>query len=204
MKKIGFTLSEALMTLGIIGVVAAFSAPALIQHVGSSRIGPSLGKARNTFENATQMMLSERRLSNLNQINNWIGQIPQFMRVVVDGNTLFTEDNMSYTITDLDVDFENIPNAINTVTIDINVARTERNHGQGIMGINQFMFILLEDGSLKPVGGRGSGLLWSDEENGCNARSVGNARTCAGSIFENDMRVIYELDRAQSSNNNNN
>ena len=50
MKKHGFTLAEVLITLGIIGVVAALTAPALVQNAGSAQIGPKLAKAVSTFE----------------------------------------------------------------------------------------------------------------------------------------------------------
>ena len=39
MKKFGFTLAEVLITLDIIGVVAALTAPALVQNAGSAQIG---------------------------------------------------------------------------------------------------------------------------------------------------------------------
>ena len=46
----GFTLAEVLITLTIIGVVAALTAPALVNNAGFARVGPSLAKFVNTFE----------------------------------------------------------------------------------------------------------------------------------------------------------
>lgn len=48
----GFTLAEVLITLGIIGVVAALTAPALVQNAGTAKIGPTLAKVVSTLENA--------------------------------------------------------------------------------------------------------------------------------------------------------
>ena len=59
MKKFGFTLAEVLITLGIVGVVAALTAPALVQNAGSAQIGPKLAKAVNTFEVANENLLSD-------------------------------------------------------------------------------------------------------------------------------------------------
>ena len=59
MKKHGFTLAEVLITLGIVGVVAALTAPALVQNAGSAQIGPKLAKAVNTFEVANENLLSD-------------------------------------------------------------------------------------------------------------------------------------------------
>ena len=59
MKKFGFTLAEVLITLGIVGVVAALTAPALVQNAGSAQVGPKLAKAVNTFEVANENMLND-------------------------------------------------------------------------------------------------------------------------------------------------
>ena len=56
--KNGFTLAEVLVTLGIIGVVAALTTPALIQNVGDAKVAPRLQKAKATFETAAEMMLN--------------------------------------------------------------------------------------------------------------------------------------------------
>ena len=65
MKKHGFTLAEVLVTLGIIGVVAALTTPALIQNVGNAKVGPKLQKAVATFETASEMMMTDRNSNSL-------------------------------------------------------------------------------------------------------------------------------------------
>jgi prepilin-type N-terminal cleavage/methylation domain-containing protein len=57
MKKNGFTLAEVLITLGIIGVVAALTAPALVKNSGQAKIGPALAKFVNTFETGCEQMM---------------------------------------------------------------------------------------------------------------------------------------------------
>ena len=57
--KHGFTLAEVLITLGIIGVVAALSAPSLVQNASSAQVGPKLAKAISTFETANENLLQE-------------------------------------------------------------------------------------------------------------------------------------------------
>lgn len=65
MKTSGFTLAEVLVTLGIIGVVAALTTPALIQNVGNAKIGPKLQKAKATFETAAEMMLIDENSNSI-------------------------------------------------------------------------------------------------------------------------------------------
>lgn len=65
MIKKGFTLAEVLITLSIIGVVAALTMPALTQNVGGAKVGPTLAKFVNTFENAAQNMMNEEEVGTI-------------------------------------------------------------------------------------------------------------------------------------------
>lgn len=55
--KKGFTLAEILITLSIVGIAAALTVPALVKNSSQAKIGPSLAKFVNTFENATEAVL---------------------------------------------------------------------------------------------------------------------------------------------------
>ena len=72
-KKLGFTLAEVLITLGIIGVVAALTAPALIQNVGSAKVGPILAKVKSTIEIANEQILSDNDANKLSSIIDYKG-----------------------------------------------------------------------------------------------------------------------------------
>jgi len=69
MKKFGFTLAEVLITLGIIGVVAALTTPALVKNSGKAKIGPSLAKFVNTLETGVEQMMHNETLSELDNSN---------------------------------------------------------------------------------------------------------------------------------------
>ena len=84
MKKTAFTLAEVLITLGIIGVVAALTAPALVKNTGRAKIGPSLAKFVNTFETATETMLSDNGVDKISSL--------------ADDVTAFTEGLSKYMI----------------------------------------------------------------------------------------------------------
>ena len=57
MFKKGFTLAEVLITLGIVGVIAAITLPTLVQDTTAAQVGPKLAKAVSTFEQANQALL---------------------------------------------------------------------------------------------------------------------------------------------------
>ena len=58
-KKKGFTLSEVLIALTIIGVVAALTVPALIQRTQKQEYVSALQKAYSTLSQATQQIIAE-------------------------------------------------------------------------------------------------------------------------------------------------
>lgn len=79
MKKFGFTLAEVLITLGIVGVVAALTAPALVKNSGQAKIGPSLMRFVNTWEVACQQLMNDEDLSRLNSLGTFTDQNPKLL-----------------------------------------------------------------------------------------------------------------------------
>ena len=69
MKK-GFTLAEVLITLGIIGVVAALAAPALNNSAQKAKVGPALSKFISTLENAHQHITADNEADSLTAVTN--------------------------------------------------------------------------------------------------------------------------------------
>ena len=65
MKKTGFTLAEVLITLGIIGVVAALTTPALVKNTGSAKVGPTLAKFVNSVETAAEQLMHDENIGKL-------------------------------------------------------------------------------------------------------------------------------------------
>ena len=58
MKKFGFTLAEILVSVAIVGVMAALTLPTLRTNTTNAQIGPKLAKAVSTFEQANESLLS--------------------------------------------------------------------------------------------------------------------------------------------------
>ena len=67
MKK-GFTLAEVLITVAIIGVVAATTLPALQTNVSKSSVGPALAKVTNTLENANKLIMVDNSARTLKSV----------------------------------------------------------------------------------------------------------------------------------------
>ena len=98
-------------------------------------------------------------------------------------------------------EYPNIPNnqLVGNVFVDINGGEKPNSLAKDL-----FLFALYNDGTLRPWGGKNhyrsqavrGGLINSDRywyENGnCDDKSVNDPSTCAGSIFENGMKIIYQ------------
>ena len=248
MKKLGFTLAEVLITLGIIGVVAALTAPALVQNTGTAQTGPKLAKAVSTFETAAESLLTAQsagairtiingdsdaarseslgeNLSNYMKISQYDtsaakygsqgteaqlrgydgqsmndGALYAVGAILGDSATYISKDGFLYVI--MYVNNANNPREpfhkqdCGSVLIDINgIAAPNR------VGKDAFIFALFQDGSLKPVGSTewsseddiNDAFYWKDgSDDKCNDTVVTSGFSCAGSIFENNLKVIYQ------------
>lgn len=240
--KNGFTLAEVLVTLGIIGVVAALTTPALIQNVGNAKIGPRLQKAKATWENACEMMLNEQNSNSIMGVSRsfqGLGDtLSNHMKITKidcyginkysssgssshgghgghgssgsysltnaacyesDDKMMFAikgqgnvTDELSRNASTPRSGFSNIPHNqyIGTVVVDINASERPNTLAKDV-----FLFSLMNDGTLLPYGSqadkaRGSGSDW--RSHGCTEDNIGYGDLCAGSIFDNGMKIIYE------------
>lgn len=77
MKKAGFTLAEVLITMTIIGVVAALTTPALLHNAATAEIGPKLAKFRTTVENANRLMMVANDVNRLSVLIRRAGAAEQ-------------------------------------------------------------------------------------------------------------------------------
>ncbi len=75
MKK-GFTLAEVLITLGIIGVVAALTMPTLIQNYKKTVYVNQLKKAISTFEQGLHKMMADQEVDDIKNISPAISDFP--------------------------------------------------------------------------------------------------------------------------------
>lgn len=216
MKKFGFTLAEMMITLSIIGVVAAITLPGLRNNAADAKIGPKLGKAASMFEQANEMMLNSlgtdsiRQAGLTNNVNTYLTQLTNFIKATgpeaitsiynaglgVNLTGIKSKDGTAYLVAfapnPIIVDpLRPNRNYIGQVQIDINGAAPPN-----AVGEDHFVFGLFDDGSLRPKGhpdwAGGNDANWTAR---CPVdRAPGNtenASYCAGHIFDNGMKVQY-------------
>lgn len=71
-RKRGFTLTEILITLGIIGVLAAITIPRLFNNTKDAHIGAQLSSAISAIETGAGMYLYEKGVKNTDYLNTEI------------------------------------------------------------------------------------------------------------------------------------
>jgi len=67
MKKFGFTLAEVMITLGIIGVVAALTVPALVKNYQKTVYVTSLHKVYNEMDSAIKQYMTDQHVDDLRE-----------------------------------------------------------------------------------------------------------------------------------------
>ena len=216
MKKFGFTLAEVLITLTIIGVVAALVLPTFTSGVQKKKIGPKLAKAVSVFEQASQAVLDDAQsdsisgamvlcsndateLKPLANAECFAYNLSHHIKGSLNGNIITGSDGMVYTIDGFgdpklfpsngDPSIYSHENRIaEKIMISLN--------GGNADGYELFYFNMMDDGTLVPFGSsRGpENEIWSKDENCPNNpdRVPGNPVTCAGHILENNLRVDYK------------
>ena len=197
MKKMGFTLTEILITLGIIGVVAAITIPSLFNNTSTGKIGPTLAKAVASFERANKSLLAEKSADALSDTgvtssgsNYFVALAQHFNGTLTDSNTIITtKDGVGYQLRN-SATFPLASNSANPsgtrlgyLLIDINGFENSPNADAS----DRFYFDIQDDGSLLPWG-RGDAYKTSCP----NGAIPTNATMCAGSIFANNLKVMYK------------
>ena len=234
MKKSGFTLAEVLITLGIIGVVAALTAPALVQNAGTAKIGPTLAKVVSTLENANEQILHDEDATDLGKIAETSEEYCELLSKYISGssydttNKEFFNPSAKYYNNQPFSDLENqllsagilfkfsdnidllmfitnygyyakgsFKGTYGNMYVDINGLKTKPN----VLGKDIFVFVLDRSGQIIPEGSKTYAWMrdvdvdvWTNSSgtSACNETKVGNGMGCAGSIFENNLKVIYQ------------
>lgn len=94
-RKVAFTLAEVLITIGIIGVVAAITLPILIQKYQKQVWVNQLKKSVSTWDNGFKMMLADAGTDNLFDTEFWnsLGVGEDYYDYACDGEMDFLASN---------------------------------------------------------------------------------------------------------------
>ena len=184
--KKGFTLAEVLVTLAVIGVVAALTIPTLIQSSSEKQAKVSIKKAVSVLNQALTMSIAEDGIdaasSSINSASDLSDLFANYMSTLSTdnaNNTFTAADGMIYT-------FYRKTGACNTVTnanggaanclveIDINGNRGSNSVGN-VNSYSDLYYLIVQNTSIIPANGDGSNGTFdiaSDNFRGSNATST--------------------------------
>lgn len=214
MKKNGFTLAEVLITLSIVGILAALTLPTLLTNIVAAQIGPKLTKAVSIFEQATSSLLTDRFADSLTdaissdrdsaispskigeELSNYIK-----MNILREGGPYQENiDSVYYAVKD-GIIYEFTGGYYNQTEETVPyrqmlgelVIHTGGNNSRNDEGRDKFHFTLWNDGSLRAKGSQN----WGGDDSWTLHCPKGKVPTdytyCAGHIFENNFKVLYKF-----------
>ena len=212
MKKNGFTLAEIMITLGIIGVVAALTAPTLVNNAANANIIPTVRKAVSTLEQVNLAIINNNEYDSLADIpdrggaGNPVGNLDEYVEalseqisgaVVDNGNLrlLHMKGNIDITVTGPQAGRTyNSSGGLRGHFADITIDIDGDGQGDGLLGSDQYLFAIDNSGSVLPYGGRALSqaagtATWdsNDAIYSCNSIPMnGDGTGCAGSVMENN------------------
>jgi len=215
MKKNGFTLAELLITLALIGVIAALTLPTLFTDTTMAQVGPKLAKAVAMFEQANELMLNEKTSDSLSDagldnetshsnalLNNLKGSIKVAANTTSHNYTYLSKDGIEYTVhfgaTGANNSYNLTSGNLGAHTQGLGLVIVDINGGTSpnTLATDQFRFSLWKDGSLRPQGGYnwdGKGANSTTWQTNCKVNETPAHRAyCAGHVFENNMKVLYK------------
>jgi len=212
MKKFGFTLAEVLITLGIIGVVAALTAPALTKNTGQAKIGPALAKFVNTFEVAAESLMNDQNVDKLSSAVTTDATLgAAFAKYIVmsplgkeyshqgpKGEGSYKVYGVPYQLKDGSVavfDYWSsggdgkgaYKGIMGAVTVDIDGDRTSNRMGRDV-----FKFLIDDSGTLVPYGSNAYKYIYPYTTNtNCSLNNYAESLNCAGAIADNGWKAEY-------------
>lgn len=221
MKKNGFSLAEVLITLGIVGFIAAVTLPSLQINVEKQKVGPALMKAVNTLEVANSVALQVSEAATLNEIgadNNasYLRDIlydyTKLVGVEYDGGTgystkdgiVMVEEGGLQTGASTD---SRTSGSYYVVKVDVNGLK-----GPNIEGRDIFKLYVDTLGLVIPYGsklGKDYATDWTTWDEGCPSNVKGAEKvvpttpaSCAGSIVDNGGKILYFFEGISGAANN--
>lgn len=197
-KFLGFTLAEVLITLGIIGVVAALTLPTLIQNYQKQVYVNQLKKAKSIIEQGFHLAMADDEVSSIldttlfrsaDDFDLFMNEFKKYFNVVKYKKFFDKEYELGYKkasgkyftsgegddrdaiwLNDGTILFTDFNQYGGDLSIDVNGDK-----GPNQLGRDRFFFLLDKHGIIKPMSGdcnpQGDGV---DDTNGCAARIIEN------------------------------
>lgn len=154
MFKKAFTLAEVLITIGLIGIVAALTLPSMMKLHQDAGTGPLLAKAQVSIEEAISRMQLEnldKSLSDYATTADLIPELKNYLFMTDSDGGYVLKDGIYFEITKSPtIQIPVIPQAAGvyyaTVLVDVNGKNPPE-----VEGVDRFYFTLTSSGMMVPI-----------------------------------------------------
>ena len=206
-KKFGFTLAEVLITLGIIGIVSALTAPALSTNTQKAKIGPALARFSSVLGSAIQEYMVGNDLTDLSDEtvgDAFLDKLSKYMVMekldanqcsynVMRGSSVNNIISGCYQLNDCTVINRFVSDSNNYwayIDVDINGPKKPNQIAKDC-----FEFIIYPDGRVLAFGSNAMKNKTPAYKNySCNPNSNGDGNdrwACTGAVADNNWKAEY-------------
>ena len=206
-KRLGFTLAEVLITLGIIGVVSALTAPALSTNTQKAKIGPALARFSSILGSALQEYMVNNDLTDLSDEtvgDAFLDKLSKYMVMekldanqcsynVMRGSSVNNTISGCYQLNDGTVINRFVSDSNNYwayIDVDINGPKKPNQIAKDC-----FEFIIYPDGRVLAFGSNAMKNKTPAFKNySCNPNSNGDSNyrwACTGAVADNNWKAEY-------------
>ncbi len=221
MKK-GFTLIEVLLTLSILGVIAAITIPMLNANITKKETETSFARTVSLFENANTLLMNEKDVPNLDEaVGTEVGKIGddeslKYIETIADYLNFRSGINnktTSYTDFSYANEIANFPE--NDTNLYISESGSLAMFPMEDEESEEFYLIYIDlngvskkpnalgrdvqafsinrsTGKVYGAGSKRGGWKAGESENLCSSNVEGAGEFCAGSIMDNDGKITYK------------
>ena len=207
MKKTGFTLAEILITLAIVGIVAALAIPSVITKASRQAEASKLSSVVTDLENAFGNIMTDKDADNLFDVldDNSLREHLNYTDTAsyngtpfktisggdssesINGTEYTLKNNAKVIIAASSSDSKNttLENKYRLIFIDTNSSGTP-----GRWGRDGFCYLVGDSGNLYPRGGTDYHSIANSTADACSGSSA-NGLGCADKLAKNNYKVDY-------------
>ena len=183
--KAGFTLAEALLVLGIIGIVTAVVMPMLVNNTQRNQAGATLGRVVSQFELGCEHYIQNKNLDNddisYSTVMSGVGKISKEELAKYVGaekpsgatEYYFKKFNASYKISNLASS-----DPAYTIRVDVNGDKKPDKYG-----VDMFEFDLMDNCKMRPAG--------YDGYDSCPGSTDATRKTCTARVVADGFKITY-------------
>ena len=216
-KKLGFTLAEVLITIGIIGVIAAVTLPALNSNVSNAALEKQTQKFYTQLSRAFDLYKVDNEIDSINSmdfdVNAFVKKYfniasqctvatdcyaPKYMEMATNNlmDVQWFDEEKTYVLADgtvFTLDYDSSDSSPGSVTFDVNGKKGPNKIGYDLWNISVYYDGSIDESSVTPEVRKGYGDVLKEivEEQFQKCKTTSAYGGCFGHFMRNNFKFDY-------------